>query len=394
MLKLRRLRPALGIALAVPALWLASLAIAPPADAYVYWTNSNGAAIGRAELDGSGANPSFISTLGFPEAVTVGPGHIYWTNATDAIGRADLDGTGIVHAFISGDEIDGVAVDATHIYWSNSGDDTIGRANIYGTGVQQAFISGLDVPGHLVVDSKYIYWANGGSKTIGRAKLNGTGVDQSFIEAEGSPAGVAIDAGHIYWVNAAIQGELGSIGRADIDGGDVDQYFTNSANAPSFGFPSGVAVDPGHLYWADFSYPSIVRSNIDGTAVNAQFIGTGLFTFPRGVAVDALPSPPEPPEPPEPPKTDVTAPQTRITKRPPNKTRRQRVRFKFTSSEPGSSFECKRDGRRYRSCTSPKKLRGLSEGKHRFKVRATDSAGNTDATPAKDRFKIKSKAQR
>ncbi len=375
MLKLRRLKPALGIALAVPAIWLVSLTIAPLADAYVYWTNSSGASIGRAELDGSGENPSFITTLGFPEAIAVDEGHIYWTNATNAIGRAAIDGTGIEHAFITGDEVDGVAVDAAHIYWSNAGDGTIGRASLDGTGVEQAFISGLDTPAHLAVDSKFVYWANGG-ETIGRAKLDGTGADQSFIEADGFPAGVAVDADHIYWVNAAVQGELGAIGRADIDGSDVRQIFTGSANPPSFGFPSGVAVDTGHLYWADFSYPSIVRSKIDGTAVNPQFIGTGLFTFPRDVAVDAA-------------KTDVTAPQTRITLRPPNKIPRHKVMFKFISSEPGSSFECKRDKRPFRSCKSPKKLRRLGAAKHRFKVRATDAAGNTDPSPAKDTFEVK-----
>lgn len=375
MLKLRRLKPALRIALAVPAMWLVSLTIAPLADAYVYWSNSNGTSIGRAELDGSEVNPAFISTLGFPEAIAVDQGHIYWTNATNAIGRAALDGTGIEHTFVTGNDVDGVAVDAAHIYWSNAGDETIGRANLDGTGVEQAFISGLDMPGHLVVDPNYIYWANGG-KAIGRARLDGTGADQSFIEADGVPAGVAVDVGHIYWVNAAVQGELGAIGRADIDGSDVQQVFTGSANPPSFGFPSGVAVDTGHLYWADFSYPSIVRSKIDGTAVNPQFIGTGLFTFPRDVAVDAA-------------KTDVTAPQTRITMRPPNKIPRHKVRFRFRSSEPRSSFECKRDERPFMPCKSPKKLRRLGSGKHRFKVRATDAAGNIDPSPAKDTFKVK-----
>ena len=45
-------------------------------------------------------------------------------------------------------------------------------------------------------------------------------------------------------------------------------------------------------------------------------------------------------------------------------------------------FECKRDGRAYSECSSPKKISGLSGGKHTFRVRAIDEAGNVDPTPA------------
>ena len=34
------------------------------------------------------------------------------------------------------------------------------------------------------------------------------------------------------------------------------------------------------------------------------------------------------------------------------------------------------------------KYKNLDEGKHKFKVFATDAAGNTDATAAKDKFKV------
>ena len=40
------------------------------------------------------------------------------------------------------------------------------------------------------------------------------------------------------------------------------------------------------------------------------------------------------------------------------------------------------------SRASPKTYRNLKLGKHTFKVRATDPAGNTDPTPAKRSFKI------
>ena len=63
--------------------------------------------------------------------------------------------------------------------------------------------------------------------------------------------------------------------------------------------------------------------------------------------------------------------------------------FRFASSEPGSSFACKLDTQRSRACTSPKTYRKLKPGKHVFRVRARDRAGNVDATPAVKRFTIR-----
>jgi len=48
----------------------------------------------------------------------------------------------------------------------------------------------------------------------------------------------------------------------------------------------------------------------------------------------------------------------------------------------------KMDNKPWKRCTSPKVYRNLKLGKHIFKVRTTDPAGNTDSSPAKRRFKI------
>jgi virginiamycin B lyase len=138
--------------------------------------------------------------------VAVDSSHVYWSNQAHAIGRANLDGTGVDQSFITGRKIIplGVAVNANHVYWANgsvgSGGpsrplSTIGRANLDGTGVTHRFIRGATYPFGVAVDANHVYWADFLTGTIGRANLDGTGVNRSFITGATNPVGVAVDAG-------------------------------------------------------------------------------------------------------------------------------------------------------------------------------------------------------
>ena len=87
-------------------------------------------------------------------------------------------------------------------------------------------------------------------------------------------------------------------------------------------------------------------------------------------------------------RPDVTPPATSLRKAQIKQAKRTAT-FRFASGEPGSTFTCKLDAKRFRPCTSPKTYRKLKRGKHVFRVKARDRAGNVDATPAVKRFKIK-----
>ncbi|MDQ2969172.1 MAG: chitobiase/beta-hexosaminidase C-terminal domain-containing protein, partial [Actinomycetota bacterium] len=78
---------------------------------------------------------------------------------------------------------------------------------------------------------------------------------------------------------------------------------------------------------------------------------------------------------------DRTAPNTTILTKPSDPSSVAVPSFTFTSSEPGSTFECRIDGGAFVPCTSPHNVAGLTDNAHTFDVRATDPAGNTDATP-------------
>ncbi|HEX2129272.1 MAG TPA: PQQ-dependent sugar dehydrogenase, partial [Solirubrobacterales bacterium] len=93
--------------------------------------------------------------------------------------------------------------------------------------------------------------------------------------------------------------------------------------------------------------------------------------------------------PPTPPvAADTDPPQTSLKLKRKND-RGTRWVARLRSDEPGSTFECRLDQRRWKPCGAKRRLKNLDPGRHRFRARATDAAGNTDPKPAKDRFRTK-----
>ncbi|MFP5452315.1 MAG: M4 family metallopeptidase, partial [Thermoleophilia bacterium] len=88
------------------------------------------------------------------------------------------------------------------------------------------------------------------------------------------------------------------------------------------------------------------------------------------------------------PGDDTTPPETTITQAPAAAINTTTTSVAFTSSEPGSTFECRLDNASFAPCTSPAELSALTEGPHTFRVRAIDAAGNVDQSPAEVTFTV------
>lgn len=87
-------------------------------------------------------------------------------------------------------------------------------------------------------------------------------------------------------------------------------------------------------------------------------------------------------------KRDETAPDTRIDDGPRGLARTASATFAFSSSERGSTFQCRLDDAPFAACATPHAVQPLSAGPHTFEVLAIDPAGNPDASPAARAFTI------
>jgi subtilisin-like proprotein convertase family protein len=142
---------------------------------------------------------------------------------------------------------------------------------------------------------------------------------------------------------------------------------------------SGSAVIPVYPSPAPAGPYPVALSALNGGAVNGAWslfvfddAGIDVGTIAGGWSLDLQ-------------ATDITPPETVIGAK---KIKGTTAKFKFSSNEPGSTFQCKLDKHSFKPCSSPKKYKNLSSGKHKFKVRAVDAAGNVDASPSKKKFTI------
>ncbi len=193
----------------VLSLGLIALAIPAGAQAFIYWGNGNSTTIGRANLNGTAVNTSFINGANDPCGVAVDGSNIYWAN---------FGPTGTRSAAQTSTARD--VNDELHHRRERSLRSCRQRpARLLGQRRQRRdrprqsrrhrrrpelhHPRPRDDPCGVAVDGGHVYWASQTGTTIGRANLDGTGVDQSFIGGANRPCGVAVDGADVYWSTGA-----------------------------------------------------------------------------------------------------------------------------------------------------------------------------------------------
>jgi hypothetical protein len=257
---------------------------------FVYWSNSQGTSLGRAKINGTGLNNSFVPATN-PFGVGVDSRFVYWAQP-NSIGRANLDGSGVNQTFVTTGSATpmGLAVTSTAIFWASDATH-IGRANLDGTNPQPDFIT---VPGSVIcgiaADSNFVYWADtGGGQRIGRAPVGGGAPQADFIPSAGNVnCGIAVDSNFLYWATRENATPPDSIGRAPVGGGAPSFSFILNPT-PSTKVPCGVAVNSQYVFWGSASpggNDPLGRANIGGGSPNPNFIAPGT----RPCLVAAAPS--------------------------------------------------------------------------------------------------------
>jgi hypothetical protein len=268
---------------------------------------------------------------------------------------------------------------------SNSGDLSMATAPSAAVNAPFAYSSGCSSPviggSNCIVTLAFSPTALGGfSRTLtvtsgslsDTATLNGTGVGRLLtVTTSGTGAGTVTGTGI----------DCGGAGHTDCthivaEGAQVQLSATPNAGSEFTTFSGG---------GCGASSPCTVTLDVD-KSVDASF--ALVSTPPPG------PDPDPTLDPDPPPSGDRTPPDTTITN-PPKRTLPRHTRFRFTSTEPGSTFTCRLDNRGPEACDKGKiDYPGLLRGSHTFSVFATDPAGNGDPTPATHDFKVRAKKKK
>jgi hypothetical protein len=121
-------------------------------------------------------------------------------------------------------------------------------------------------------------------------------------------------------------------------------------------------------------------------AVASCAMQAGASTAPADESPTYSPATPQQPPPATPPP-DATPPETTIDKTALRAATRS-AKFWFSASEPVSGFLCQLDKGDFKPCGAPRAYKRLKPGRHAFRVKAVDVAGNVDGSAAVASFRV------
>jgi len=311
---------------------------------------------------------------------------------TTQVSQGQVNGNGAFEASFAGASSDGSRVvfttdeslvigdtdNSVDVYERSGGTTTrVSQGQVRGNGAFDAFFGGASGDGSRVFfttdeslvigdtdNSVDVYERSGGTTTqVSQGQINGNGA------FEASFAGMSSDGSRVFFHTdePLVSGDTdSSVDLYERSGGTTTQVSQGQVNGngafeASFADASG---DGSKVFF------TTDESLAGGDTNGAQDVYERSAGTTKLVSVEAVP------------------PQTTIDSGPSGTTNDPTPRFTFSSSEAGSSFECKRDAGGYSPCTSPRTMAHLADGAHAFRVRATDPAGNVDPTPAVRSFTV------
>lgn len=294
--------------------------------------------------------------------ITAGPdGNMWAVSGDDLVRFSTADPVGSADPTnIPGMDGKGMATGSDGLIWIADGTGRVHSATAADTPTVTTYTVGAGVQDVAAGLNAQVGYAAAGDHEVGL--LTPPGPPQRIALETSDPFGIAFGADGAYWVARSSKDDLL---RLTPDG--QTSTLTGFSISGNVG-PRKVAAGPNNTLWVTLDEQNKVA---------------------RVTGVD-------------PASPGTTEPETTIDKRPKKriKTRnRARVKFKFSSSDPAATFECKLKRKRprqgganqprpaqFKPCASPKKYR-LKPAKYRFQVRAV-VAGVADASPAKFRFKV------
>jgi sugar lactone lactonase YvrE len=229
-----------------------------------------------------------LTSLGLLQATAFGAAQVYWSDSDSAaIWRANDDGSAAstILPLAAGAEPRGVAIDETggFLYWAENGTNRIRRAGLDGAGPQDIITTGLGFPADIEIDAAAgkLYWADRDLDVIRRANLDGSGAETIVsVPApgnNGAPYFLELDPARskLYWSDF----DSGVIHRANLDGSSAETFVSGLDRVRD------IEIVNDMIYWTDRDTRLVQRQNLDGSLRETLYGPAGLV-LPHGLALD------------------------------------------------------------------------------------------------------------